>query len=817
MSYVPGSIAEANDYEAPDSRVNWPFSSGVTEASDVSELEDLSFEDSFAGESPFVAGEAFAAAGESGVRGDLHELLEELYDSEFDRNLLELSDAAAEAAAESPFVQGETGSPEAERFVREWLEPLHRDAHGMLEAIGETLADQDLGRLTEYEVDELLAPHEPLATGENPVFENFLGGLWRKAKGIVSGAVNLAKKGIAAVGRLIPIGPILDRLKTLVRPLLERVLQMALNRLPPEFRPAAEQLKRRLFGEVDSEEPASETGGPSSTTVDVGEVQREFDVNAASLLLAADETEQDGVVAEAYEATTQDEDPINELGVAREQLVAELEALPPGADPRPAVENFIPAVMAVLPFVRMGISLIGRDRIVRFIAQYVSGMIRPYVGDQAPALSQAIASTGLGMMSLEAPVEPRAVASTALAGAVEDTVRRVGEQASEALEHPDLLEATVASAFDEAAAHHFPPTLLKARLRRVHIGGAHPGAGPHPGSGMWVRLPRARWYRRYTKVLTARITPTVARQVRVFGGTTLEAFLRDHYGITGEVTAPVHLYEALPGATLGRIAAHETRVRGLGRARAYWKLQPLTPEIAGLLLGEPGLGRTVDPTYLARPTKLAAGQRFYYLELGRHRADAGRAAASIPGVGPIRAVEPARVPRSSHANVRVNIPKHRIQVALHLSEADAQAVAALLRGKEPAGAAKALRERIHDGLRIALSLHSGGHLHWIRAASEAGRLARPAGPPHLLADAAVARRLAAKMLTWAGGPMIDFVTRRPQEFISAVEAPADGVTLLVHLTGVPPLHLRAAHEPAEPSQTAPPGATVEIVPGFRGA
>jgi hypothetical protein len=73
------------------------------------------------------------------------------------------------------------------------------------------------------------------------------------------------------------------------------------------------------------------------------------------------------------------------------------------------------------------------------------------------------------------------------------------------------------------------------------------------------------------------------------------------------------------------------------------------------------------------------------------------------------------------------------------------------------------------------------------------------------------------MLTWAGGPMIDFVTRRPQEFISAVEAPADGVTLLVHLTGVPPLHLRAAHEPAEPSQTAPPGATVEIVPGFRGA
>ena len=37
-------------------------------------------------------------------------------------------------------------------------------------------------------------------------FEQFLGGLFNKAKSLVKGAVNLAKKGIQAVGKVLPIG-----------------------------------------------------------------------------------------------------------------------------------------------------------------------------------------------------------------------------------------------------------------------------------------------------------------------------------------------------------------------------------------------------------------------------------------------------------------------------------------------------------------------------------------------------------------------------------------------------------------------------------
>jgi hypothetical protein len=339
---------------------------------------------------------------------------------------------------------------------------------------------------------------------------------------------------------------------------------------------------------------------------------------------------------------------------------------------------------------------------------------------------------------------------------------------------------------------------------------------------MWVRLPRARWYRRYTRALTARITPTIARQVRVFGGTSLEAFLRDHYGITGEVTAAAHLYEALPGATLGRIAAHERQTKGLGRAHARWKLQPLTPEVAGLLFGEPGLGRAVDSRYLARPERIAVGERFYYLELG-HAQPRGRATSTTTGslvarVPGARDTASAGMRKSSQVNVLLSPIRHRIRIALYLSEADAQETAGLVRGKEPLGAGKLLRQRLDDGLRLALSAHPAGHLRWVAPPHAPGHPETPVVHWRLaLADPSVAARLVQRVLGWAGGPILEAVTRRPQEFLAAVERRVGGVTFVVNLEATPPLHLRHP-QPGEPgSADGAPVATVEIVAGFRGA
>jgi hypothetical protein len=157
-------------------------------------------------------------------------------------------------------------------------------------------------------------------------------------------------------------------------------------------------------------------------------------------------------------------------------------------------------------------------------------------------------------------------------------------------------------------------------------------------------------------------------------------------------------------------------------------------------------------------------------------------------------------------NVRVNLHKHRIHVLLHLSEADAQEVAARLRGKEPMAVAKLLRERLHEGLRLALSSSPAGHLRWIDATAGVGAMIANASHPPLLADPAAARALAARVLGWAGGPLIEFATHRQQDVTAAADQHAQGVTFLVHLAGVPQL-----------TQEGAPSVTVEIVPGFRNA
>src|SRR5574341_934906 len=92
---------------------------------------------------------------------------------------------------------------------------------------------------------------------------------------------------------------------------------------------------------------------------------------------------------------------------------------------------------------------------------------------------------------------------------------------------------------------------------------------------------------------------------------------------------------------------------GLGSpAQVAWsQLHPLTPEAAGALLGELGLGRNVPDRFVQDRNLIEVGQRFYYLE--------------IEGVRPI--VHPRqRMRRSSRVYVKIDCPGNRIGVALYL-------------------------------------------------------------------------------------------------------------------------------------------------------
>lgn len=71
--------------------------------------------------------------------------------------------------------------------------------------------------------------YTPTTSGLEPAFAQFLGGLIKKVKKVAQNGVELAKKGLGAVTRM-GLGPILRRLKELVRPLLQRVIKMGIGK-----------------------------------------------------------------------------------------------------------------------------------------------------------------------------------------------------------------------------------------------------------------------------------------------------------------------------------------------------------------------------------------------------------------------------------------------------------------------------------------------------------------------------------------------------------------------------------------------------------
>src|SRR5260370_36022937 len=99
------------------------------------------------------------------------------------------------------------------------------------------------------------------------------------------------------------------------------------------------------------------------------------------------------------------------------------------------MEQFRPA--AVGPAAKAAITILGRPKLVSFIARLLGGLIKPLIGTEAAGLlSPAIADAGLRIFGLEASAqEPRLVAAEALAATIEETVNSVSELPPHVLEN----------------------------------------------------------------------------------------------------------------------------------------------------------------------------------------------------------------------------------------------------------------------------------------------------------------------------------------------------------------------------------------------
>ena len=802
-------------------RVGVPLQSPWRPTSPFLEYADLAAEapaaPTFSGESPFLSlyheeDESLPSNPAAGVLAEvMAELQEPEQSDEFDSLLLEMAASVEEHVSRNAPAHFGDASSYARRVVRvaeDYLAPIDREVQEHLEALSEMMGPVDPAAFSSEELDELLEARR--GRGSTPQIEEFFGKLVKKIGAVAKGAVKLVKAGLTGpIGLLLK--PLISKVKALVPKLLKKVIAFALKKLPEKYRPALEKVAAKLQAAVEkklvkkgagpaalaAQEPSGDAGTASSADPSAGaqpaaageptpqaapsatDIQAEFDGQLLELLVAGEVVDEE----DELELADWHDDPVI---AARQTLARRLTELEQGEDPTPLMEDFLPAI---LPAIKIGIKLIGRERVVGLIGGLLGKFMSPIVGkDLAPTLGKALTDLGLRTF-LNSEVggdSTRSVAGEALARTVEETVRGLDSVPEYAFESPVLLEGYVAEAFEAAAAANLP-TLVRSSLRE--------SAGE---AGAWIPLPRgsAPTYKKFSRVFPVEVTPQLAGSVRTFGGGSIAGFLRDSFGIAGvTVPARVHIYEVISGSVTA-IAKHET-LRGLGSAgrQATRQLHPLTREAATALLREPKLGRRAPAT--SNRSRPFTGQRFYFLEM--------------PSV--------SAAPRGRVSGLRATLdfPKDEIRVRLFLSEVVAQSIATGLRKKTPASQTLRQLREVFAGPAALLGTAADDGLFRsiLEPAGTAGSRVLPAN-----ARASMRRTIAEKVMEWTWLRLAEYFEKAAHDFIPATEDARDGVGLLLTFHNPPGMSvLRAVMKGANPPTghawppKHPPNTTVKAIAG----
>ncbi|QNJ92386.1 hypothetical protein HZU40_30265 [Mycolicibacterium fluoranthenivorans] len=499
--------------------------------------------------SPFSEAAAFESDRELETHA-VEALMADFADDGFSEALEALTQEASArhaAAATNQWSSDATLPAVAATEIQQWLETVAEEADQRLAALAEHYGQRTIDSLSETELEQF-GGEAMLGEARSPFDsqQGFVGALIRKVKKVARGVANIAKKGLSAIGRFLPIGKLMDAVRRLIRPLLRQVLGRAIGKLPIPMQPPARKLAQRLGLEAQGENLDYDHQGE--------QLSADFDARLAERLLAPELP-----LAEAqpgdHEIPWFGEQPgesVAALDAGRQRLAEYFETAEHQADPTAAMEQFIPAV---LPLVKLGITVVGRERVVKLVAGLIARLIRPMVGGQlAPVLSRHLATSGLSLIGLEAEVAAGGsrLGADALVSVAEDTIRQVFGANPEVLQNELLTTAVVHDAFTDAAARHLPADVLRPELRAD-------GAGHDPG--VWVSMPRhagrRHLYRTYSRPLRIVIHRPLARHIVLSGGETLEDRLLEAGLESFPAEAQVEAFETLPGGQLGHIIGGE--------------------------------------------------------------------------------------------------------------------------------------------------------------------------------------------------------------------------------------------------------------------
>ena len=704
--------------------------------------------------------------------GEMAQFLGELHDEEFSRNFYDLASELEDSwqpLISKEAAMGEDYLPFVRKHATAYLNPLIKASEDMVDRISKRISGNSISDLSATEIEAFLNEFQPDASGLTPVQEQFLGSVFKKVK-------NAVKKGISMAGKFLPHNIILNRIKGLVNPLFERVIKFAVGKLPANLQPYAKTLAKKLF---NLESADSDQGDTQFASGEIDVIQSELNLEIAQLVYAPDSSEAERFVME-YENAVKDSALnghatvqgmyVPSLQVAREQLMNDLAGLQAGESPAPAIERFLPAAILVLkPLIKMGISAIGRPKVINFLAGLLAKLISRYVPQNVvQPLAASIIDAGMTTIGFETyEMSKTDVGYEALVNTIEDTVQNLRELDEAEQADEETLTLHLLEAFETAAVNNFPPQYIREELRNAN----------HPG--VWVLKPRngmRPMYKKYTTVYSATIDPQKAKSILTFRDLPLGNFLQDKLGLdpAKPVHAKVHLFEAINGTRLSQISKQEN-LSGLGPTYPYsWvQFHPLSKQAASLLLNDPAPGKDFPKKFTTRRINIAAGQRFYYLEIEGARLRMG------PSTGKSR---PAH---SDDVQGTINFVKSSISIQYYFSEEHALTLMGKMNQNDLMGAMSGIRNSLQGVLQTMLTGNVSGKVKIIHEAFPEMYVENyHEGQEHFLGIGksiltSVVGSIVKKIAGKAYDEVRDFFRSRAAEFKQAQAQPEDGVTIRV--------------------------------------
>jgi hypothetical protein len=694
---------------------------------------------------------------------------------------------------------GDTYVPFATQQAREYVTPFLMETEAMIDRVSQHFSGNNLADHTQTEIESFFAELEFNHDNFTPAQEQFFGKIFDKVKSVVKKGVDLAKKGIAAVGKILPVNIILDKIKALVKPLLDKVLKFAIGKLPKNLQPHAQNLAKKFLKLEAS--PVESTELFSSGEVDG--IQTEFDNRVAQLMFTSDEADTNEIV---YEYETSDEVVERELAYesggltppslesARQQFINELKNLPPGESPAPAIERFLPAaIIALQPIIKMAISVIGRQKVINFLAGLLAKLVGKYVPENvAKPLAASIIDVGMSAIGFEVNESSKNdLAYEAIANVVQETVQNMGTLSEATIQDQEALTMQLLEAFETAVANNFPPKYVKEQLR------------PTTQPGVWVMMPRKgpkHMYKKFTKVFNITIDPQSAQAVKTFRDLPLANFLKDKLSLdpTKPIQAKVHLYETIPGTKISKISKFEN-VPGFNASQphAWVQLHPLNKQAASLLLKEPAIGKDVESKVTAKRHRTTVGQRFYYLEING-------AKLRIPAVNRAnhkhhKHGKPGAPKPSQSGDIQgvINFIKSEISFNYYFSEEEAKTIVEKLNKNDFLGAAITIKNAVKNVLNGMLIKNVSNkvkiiheavpelYLEYLRDSEDSplASLAKTVGGIAVSGGKEILKKiieqLVEKLSEHAYQAVSNFFKGRAAEFKEAQAQPQDGVTVKI--------------------------------------